>query len=36
LFRRFNPTMIAKLPRKITRMFLATDEHGFARIFKWL
>ena len=35
LFRRFNPTTTAKLPRKISRMFLATDEHAFARIVKW-
>jgi hypothetical protein len=36
LFRRFNPAMTAKLPGKIIGMFLATDEHGFGRICKWL
>jgi len=27
LFRRFNPTMTTKLPKKISGTFLATDEH---------
>src|SRR5205814_5662946 len=36
VIRRFNPAMTAKLPWKIIGMFLATDEHGFARILKWL
>jgi hypothetical protein len=32
LFRRFNPTMTRKLPRKISGMFLATDEQRFASL----